>query len=250
MNKLQENTVIEYLFPELPSTLHMMCNKISKPPKMLVGLPIGYSLKNTYLIFIFLNGGTGAAGVQNDIEYVKKLTGNEGFILVSMPLFKNEVDPNEFLNGIFINASDDYQIISSSYKIMLSKLFDEIPKIDKGNGVISGFSNGGNTIALLLSNVDDFILNNFKYFILWEGGLVIMSFNKLKVNSKNFLYVLGDKNDTASRKRIANIGKSLREEVIDFTGANIDVIKMHGIGHEHPDEYIPCIKNWVMEKIK
>jgi len=78
-----------------------------------------------------------------------------------------DIDPN------VIVSINDAAILGSAYKVMLQKLLDTVPNITAADSTIGGFSNGAHATAALLAGKDDFILNHFTSFCLFEGGMAL-----------------------------------------------------------------------------
>ncbi len=249
-NALTPGTSLRFDFPELPETLFAMCQQDDKPVACLQAcLPENYSPAKRYPILVHLQGGAGTQGETWEIDYVRRVTGNADIIGVSMPLFKRELDPEEVHGGLLISAYDDYQVIAECYRVMLTKLFQHVPNIAAGQGTLGGFSNGAHTTALLLSAVDPFILEHFNNFYFLDGGLIITSGHKILLRKKNYLYMVGGSRKEKWRRLMLSMLEAARQEA-KSNGASFRLVKMPGVEHDFPDEYIARLQAWVRKMIK
>ena len=105
--------------------------------------------------------GKPGGNIQNAID----IGGTEGCIAASLPLFKKSIDPDEPGKG-FLISFEDYERLSESYRIMLSKLYELVPNIDFEQSAAVGYSNGAIALAVLVACHDEFILQHFKKLLL------------------------------------------------------------------------------------
>jgi hypothetical protein len=248
--KLIAGAILQFDFPKLPETLFAMCQQENKPvARMQVSLPTNYNLDKSFPIMVFLHGGAGTQGTICDAEYVRCIVGDKDIIGVSLPLFKKETDPQEVHGGILIQAYDDYPIISKCYQVMLTQLFSVVPNIAHGQGTIGGFSNGGHTTALLLSAVDPFIIEHFNNFYLIDGGIIITSGHKTAIKNKNFLIMVGGSRKEKERRMMLNFVENGYRHSKKM-GVSCKLVKMPGVEHAFPDEYISTLQKWVRKMLQ
>ena len=163
-----------------------------------------------------------------------------------MPTFKRTYDKNEPNNGILVTM-DDFQTISHAYRIMLKKLFDAVPNIDKEHSAIGGFSNGGYTTAVLLANQDEFIMQNFRSYFFIEGAnpLAANVLHKPAMRRNRYLVMRGnDFNGAAIREANFHLDQALELMAQEYN-LDLELIIMHGKKHEFPEEYAAQLSHWV-----
>ncbi len=243
MKKPRPGSVLKYSFQDLPKTLHARFHKKRYAPRMYVSIPENYSSSEEYTCAVFLGGGTGFANE----GAARRISGGRDMIGVSLPLFKRDLDPEEIHGGIYIQAYDDYPVISRCYRTMLKKLFSEIPNIRKGEGAIGGFSNGGHTTALLLSAVDPFIIKNFRSFFLVDGGFRVSSLHKTAVKKKRILTMIGGRRKKKWRRKWIEMHDMIWGHASHDPGMDVTCIKMKNTEHAFPREYNQTVKNWILE---
>jgi hypothetical protein len=246
--KLRAGATIEFRFPELPQTLWSRVHRKRNVTKMLVCLPENYEPGRKFPLFVYLNGGEGSSGAKVHATQIRKVSGTRDLIAVSLPLFKKELDPNEFLGGILISAFDDYPIISRCYRKMLSKLFETIPNIASGEGAFGGFSNGGHTTSILLSALDPFILRHFRHYFFVDGGTFLTSLHKNHLRNKRILYLVGGSRRKEWRRHwidgLKSICYSGRLRKLDIT-----YFPMPGVEHAFPEAHMPTLRAWVKQEL-
>ena len=169
-------------FPDLPRCLHSRIFEDSADPAFSVYLPENYTSDKNYPLILWLNGGPGGMGRNTSIS--QQITNRSDFICVNFPLFKDslealESDSSNYWSRIGISY-DDSDVIWNAYKIMLEKLYEILPNIDRNNTFLGGFSNGGHTTAVLLNRPGPEILKHFNKFFFIEGGRRLNDFSVLK----------------------------------------------------------------------
>jgi len=275
---LSPNAYIQLDFPQLPETFFVKKTGTKIPTQITARLPSNYAADKKFPLFVFLAGGDGGKADRDAIGSPYTIIGDVDYIRVTLPLFKKSLDPqtdikNELTkelppgvpqniveglkkmatNGIIMGG--DYETISSSYAVMLKKLYETIPNIDPQRSVLVGFSNGAHTIGVLLEKKDPFILEHFHSFCLIEGGMEMMINPKetLTEELKNhrFLVLYGEggkdeKGNAASPRPyifqiVNNYVQQARTRGFDFS---LEV--MSNTGHSFNPEYRPVLKQWAL----
>jgi len=239
---LKPGAMLELKFGDLPDTLCGMLRRKRIPPRLIARLPRNYTREGRYPLLVYLWGWDGGPVDRKAFAYVRKLTADRDFIAVNMPLFKKALDPREIHQGVMIRAYDDYQKISRCYRRMLGARFKAVPNIDPTRSVFGGLSNGAHTTALLLSAVDPFILKHFAGFFLLEGGWEIASSHKPAVSSKRVISFIGARRRTKMRRALLDRMEATTalRNMPHFT-----VVKMPGVEHDFPADYIPTLRSWM-----
>ena len=240
---LRAGQLLDLQFPELPNTLCGMVRGKRIQPRLLASLPGNYTPGARFPLLVYLKGSDGGAVTEHDISYVRRLTADEGFVAVTMPLFKKSLDAAEIFKGVMIGAYDDYPLIARCYRTMLKALFHAVPNLDRQRSVMGGLSNGAHTTALLLSCVDSFVLKHFAGFFLLEGGWHIASHHKVAIQRKRIIYFLG-----GCRRR------KVRRCLLDRMNAShamgrtphVNIVTMPGVEHDFPEQYIPRLREWIL----
>ena len=107
---------------------------------------------------------------------------------------------------------------------------------------MGGFSNGAHTTAMLLSAVDPFILEHFNNFYLLDGGFVITSSYKRLVAGKNILAMVGGSRKDKERRLILRL-LNAEAQAAKEQQRNFSLIKMPGVEHAFPDEYMGTLQS-------
>jgi hypothetical protein len=248
--RLEPNSTLCYDFPELPDTLLTKATGRRQPARLTAQLPANYSSAGTFPLFVFLNGGDGGPA---DSPVGRVIVGPRDFVCVNMPLFKRTFDTNE--NGGLLISIDDFQTASGAYRVMLQRLLGAVPNIATERSAFGGGSNGAHITAVLLAGQDEFILQHFRAFFFWEGGVDILAGHVLeKASSKHcrFLLMRGDQPMKGPgfpeyREYYTHLTRALeyaaKAQHLDFTS-----IVVRGYGHEFPSEYFPVIDAWVRQQ--
>lgn len=230
--KLQPGAILRFEFPDLPDTLASMDSGKKQPAALTVRLPDNYTLDRPLPLFLYLIGGPGGRGEARDLALGLSVIGQRDYICAVMPLFKAKVNVNEPSRGVMVRK-DDFDVISRSYRTMLQKLLDTVPNITPQRSVLGGHSNGAHTTGVLRAGQDPFILDHFRAFYFYEGGVMSLSAEVLQhplLQQSRFLVMMGGKGPF---QRIVNpIREAAIANKLDFT-----FVTMEGYGHEQPPEY-------------
>jgi hypothetical protein len=242
--KLEPNAILRFDFPDLPDTLATMSSGQRQRARLTAQLPANYSRDGKCPFFVFLNGGDGGRG--DSLPLDRRTVGSNDFICVNLPLFKHTND------GALISM-DDFSTLSRCYRVMLQRLFDEVPNVTPERSTLGGFSNGAHAVGVLLAGQDEFVLSHFRAFYFAEGGFGPLASNALRKTAMKpcrFLLLRGDKADDdtaeskAEREHNTHLAQALeleaQEHHLDFTS-----VVMRGHGHELPSEYNTLLGQWV-----
>lgn len=240
---LDPGRTLRLTFPELPKTYAAMGRPGNPPTVCTVRLPDNYSKDKKFPLFVYLEGGRGNG---TNLAVPRAIAGDRDTIVASFPLFRREHDENDAWNGLRV-AFDDYPVISKAYKAMLDRLRKEIPNIDSARSVMGGNSNGGHTIAILLSMLDQNTLDSFRGFFLIDGGFEWNSYHRtqrLKNTHLLFLVAEGDKADPY-RKLPLVWAETMRLLAKDQGMKNWRFEVMSGLSHGLHREHYPVLKTWM-----
>ncbi len=225
----------------LPPTLFSMFNETPATPCLSVRLPEDYDTTKTYPLLVYVPGLHG--GPKGNIENAQTIGGTKGWIVASLPLFKKSIDRNELSGGILVSM-EDYPVISEAYEIMLGRLFERIPNIDKEKSGMVGFSNGALTIAVLVSNHDQFILTHFKNFCLVDHGMFhLTDLHKQYSKDCRYLILVGDKPDMGRDLKLR--GTQLQQDEWKLLGVDFTSIIMKDTGHQFPEPCMKLVGQWL-----
>lgn len=148
------------------------------------------------------------------------LAGRQGWIAATLPLFKQTVDREEPSGGVIVSF-EDYAVIARAYRALLGQVFATVPNIDRAHSALVGFSNGAITIAVLVSNHDEFTLTHFRAFCLVDQGMFHLGdLHKRGAREAKFLLLVGDEPDLGRDLKIAQAQlqeKAWRLLGVDFT---------------------------------
>jgi len=241
--ELAPGKIEETKFPkaDLPPTLYTMMTKTEAAPCLMVRLPDDYDPSKTYPLLVYVPGLHG--GPKGNIGNAQTIAGPKGWIVASLPLFKKSVDLNEVAGGILVSM-EDYPTISKAYQIMLGKLFELLPNIDREKSAMVGFSNGSLTIAVLVSCHDEFILTHFKNFCLVDHGMFhLTDLHKKYAKDCRYLILVGDQEDMGRELKIR--GSKLQQDSWKLLGVNLSYQIMKDTGHEFNDPQMDIVGRWL-----
>jgi hypothetical protein len=120
-----------------------------------------------------------------------QIAGKNDYVLATFPLFKQEINREEQWGGVGIDFLD-YPAISRAYKAFVDRIRETIPNLDAGTSVLGGYSNGANTLALLLSVLDPTTLKSFKRFFFIDAGVDWTGYARYKsLGGHDILFVVG-----------------------------------------------------------
>ena len=233
----------ELTFPnaDLPPILHTMMTGEQAVPTLTYRLPDDYDSTKTYPLIVYVPGWDG--GLKGNIYNAQTIAGTHGWIAATLPLFKKTVDRSEPAGGLIVSM-EDYPIIAKCYGVMLGKLFETVPNIDRERSAMVGFSNGAQTIAVLLSLHDEFILTHFKNFCLVDHGMFhLTDLHKKYSRDCRYLVLVGDKQDMGRELKIQR-SKLLQEEM-KILGVNLTYQILKDTGHEFREKEMTIVGKWI-----
>ena len=235
---------IEFTAEDLPKTLHSLVTGKDVSPRMSVRLPDEYDPNKRYPLLVYLRGRDG--GVSGNIKIAHEIAGSKGWILASLPLFKKSIDKEERFGGLVVSFND-YPVISKAYSTMLGKLFELVPNIDSDKSAMVGFSNGANTIAILVSCQDEFILNNFKSFGLVDAGYwYVNGLHKRALDKSRFLLLVGD--EKKPPRDILIRQAQIIKDLSKWVEAEVSLHFMKNTGHQFPIKYKQLVGKWLRKE--
>jgi hypothetical protein len=242
--ELTPGQIVEIPFPnaELPPTLYTMMTGTPSEPVLSVRLPDDFDASKSFPLIVYVPGFHGGPKGGN-IYNAQMIAGPTGWIAVSLPLFKESVDATEYANGITIGFKD-FPTISRAYRIMLGKLFDLVPNIDREKSALVGFSNGALTISVLVTCNDEFILTHFKNFCLVDNGMFSLTdLHKKYARDCRYLLLVGDKEDFGRELKIR--GCQLLQDSWKLLGVNLTYQILKDTGHEFYDRHMILVGKWL-----
>lgn len=234
-------------FPDLPPTLLAMTTGNDIPTAVSVRLPNDYNADGTFPLYVFLEGGNGGAGSAIGVP-MQISSGGNGVIVASFPLFKENYDTDQ--RWPFVVGVEDLQTVSSAYETILDRLREIIPNIDPNRSIIGGHSNGAKTLGVLLSGLDENILDSFGGFFFIDGGLNWSSINRPNTLGDHHIFFLvggGRENPTRWRKHSINRIEYFRESAAELGMTRWRFETFDGVGHEFAQEYYEELRTWAKE---
>jgi len=236
---LVPDTILMLEFPQLPKTSYYQAIGQHPTPLCSVYLPQNFDNSRKFPVVLWIDGGMGGAG--DCAMHLKNKMGSKDFILINLPLFKNQMeslnpDSSNFWTRLRIRNTDS-DILWASYKTMLDSIFHLIPQIDCNNAFMGGFSNGAHATAVLLNRPQAQITHYFNKFFFVEGGDGLENYTVLK--NCPVLYVQG------TELRYPNWVKSYYKKA-KAQKAKARFVYMKGVGHNFPNSKFPILKNWIV----
>jgi hypothetical protein len=229
----------------LPPTLYSMMNETTVSPCVTVRLPEDYSPTDTYPLLVYVPGNDG--GTKGNIYNAEAIAGPRGWIVATLPLFKKSIDRSEPAGGVLVSL-EDYPVLSRAYATLLGRLFKTIPNIDPERSAMVGFSNGSLTIAVLVSNHDEFILTHFRNFCLVDQGMFhLTDLHKSRARDCRFLLLVGDQEGMGRDVKIRQA--QLQQDAWKLLGVNVTCQIMKDTGHEFNPPQMELVETWLHNEV-
>jgi predicted esterase len=244
---LQPGQEVEISFADagLPPTLYSMMSGTGVTPCVTVRLPDDYNPTNTYPLLVYVPGNDG--GPKGNIYNAETIVGPRGWIVATLPLFKKSIDRSELAGGVIV-CFEDYAVLSQAYRTMLGRLFEQIPNIDREKSAMAGFSNGSITIAVLVSNHDEFILSHFRNFCLVDHGMFhLADLHKSGTRDCRFLILVGDREGMGRDVKIRQA--RLQQDAWKLLGVNVTCQIMKDTGHEFNQPQMELVGEWLRNHV-
>jgi hypothetical protein len=241
--ELTPGKITEITFPnsDIPPTLNSVMTGTTSVPGLAYRLPDDFDPSKTFPLLVYVPGGNG--GSNGNIANAEAIVGTRGWIVASLPLFKKSVDHAEPAGGLIVSFQD-FPTISRAYRIMLGRLFELVPNIDRERSAMIGFSNGALTLAILVTCQDEFVLAHFRSFCLVDNGMFhLTDLHKKGARDSRFLVLVGDREDYGRELKIR--GSRLLQDEWKLLGVNLSCQIMQDTGHEFPDRYMALVGRWL-----
>src|SRR4051812_48880717 len=241
--------VIRLGFPELPPTLRAMNDpKASGPTSISVRLPDNYAKDRSFPLLVFLHGGQGSTGSEVDLPMA--IAGKNDYVVATFPLFRKAKDPEESWGGIGIDFAE-YPTVSHAYQVFLDRIGKAVPNLDPQTSVLGGYSNGANTLAVLLSALDPTTLKSFKRFFFIDAGIDWTGYARNKsLGEHDILFVVGGGTTTPEwwRPHLLSRVAYYKEVAQRYGASRWKFIVVDGADHADPAKYFPYVQRWAAGK--
>lgn len=214
-------------FPNMGKTLH---NEVAQ---LTIWLPTDYDIKKKHPVFLWMGGGTGGKGGNPN------LVNKSHYICIGMPLFKKNADKYTGDKKILI-MKEDVPLIWKNYQVMLKKLHELVPNIDKSTSVSGGFSNGGHCASLLISYTKGAYAENFPLALFVEGGSYLENAKSIKGGA--MMVLAGE--TSLGKGFLHQMRKKAKSKKIHFTG-----VLMKKVGHAFDKKYEPQVSEWLLKTL-
>lgn len=242
--ELEPGKLIEVEFAEthLPPSLYTMVTGTAAPPTLKFRLPDNYSPDKNFPLLVYVPGNHG--GPNGNIGNAQAIAGPRDWVVASLPLFKRSLDRDEIGGGIIVSF-EDFATLSRAYAIMLGRLFELVPNIDRERSAMVGFSNGALTIAVLVSNHDEFVLSHFRSFCLVDHGMFhLTDLHKKRSRDSRFLILSGDNQGDLGRD-LKIRGGQLLQDSWQLVGVDLSFHVMKDTGHEFRGRHMAIVGRWL-----
>lgn len=254
--KLIPGTPIEFEVKGTPPTLAKLARQQpNETVRMTIELPADYDASKSYPALVFLNGGDGGFG--GELNMARPFLGGAGYILVNLPLFKQNVAGETDDERLLVTPLDA-PVALPAFKVLLDELRRLVPNLDESRSVLAGFSNGAFSIALMVWAGDADLLSRFSTFVLIEGGFWLASdrveaaskitFQPARLTGlagKRFLIMYGDQTNPPDRiPWIADARKSAA--ALQKAGVAVTELPMKNTGHDFPAAEAERARAWVL----
>lgn len=178
------------------------------------------------------------------------IVGKNDYVVATFPLFKKEIDRDEQWGGIGIDFAD-LPAVSGAFRAFLDRIRETVPNVDPKTSVLGGYSNGANTLALLLSALDPTTLKSFGRFFFLDAGVDWTGYARYKTLGKcDLLFVVGGGSSAPEWWRphlLSRVG--YYKEVAQRYGASRwKFVVVEGADHSEPAKFFPYVQRWVEGK--
>ncbi len=235
-------TEVEFAGIHVPPSLYAMITGATAPPTIKFRLPDNYTPDRKFPLLVYVPGNHGGPG--GNIGNAQTIAGSSDWVVASLPLFKSSLDREEIAGGIIVSF-EDFSTLSRAYAILLGRLFELVPNIDHERSAMVGFSNGALTIAVLVSNHDEFVLTHFKSFCLVDHGMFHLSdLHKKRSRESRFLILSGDNQEDPGRDLKIRAGQLLQDSW-QLLGVDLSFHVMKDTGHEFRGRHMAIVGRWL-----
>jgi len=241
--ELAPGKTIEILFPKesMSPTLYTMMTGQETPPCLTIRIPDDFDPNKIYPLLVYVPGFNG--GAKGNIYNAQTIAGPRGWVVATLPLFKKSIDPNEPAGGVIVSFQD-YPVISKAYEIILGRIFEMFPNIDRQKSAMVGFSNGAITIAVLVSCQNEFVLTHFRNFCIVDHGMFhLADLHKKYAKDCRYAIFVGDKQDQGRDLKIRQ--SQLQQDEWKLLGVNLSYYIMKDTGHEFQDRHMALVGKWL-----
>lgn len=232
---------LEFDPDELPETLYTMITGDPAGPVLTYCLPSGYSPDRTYPLVLYVPGNHGRRG--GSIQNAMDIADGHDCVVASLPLFKAAVDRREVGNGLPLGFGD-FPTLSRAYGVMLQRLDEAVPNLDRSRSAMVGFSNGAIATALLVSCHDENILQRFHCFCLVDHGMFHLGdLHRALARDRRYLVLVGDQFDLGRDLKLR--AGELMADAYGRVGVDIEYRVLEGTGHELTRACKTDIGRWI-----
>jgi hypothetical protein len=248
--ELKPGQVIQLKFPDLPRSLRAVKDPAAAGPTAIsIRLPDNYSKDRSFPLFVFMHGGQGSTG--SEVDLPASIVGKSDYVLATFPLFKKNPElSEESCGGIAVDYAD-YPTISAAFKTLVDRVRETVPNLDPKASILGGYSNGANTLAVLLSALDPNTLKSFGRFYFLDAGIDWSGYARNKsLGDKDILFVVGGGSATPEWWRpflLSRVGY-YKEIANQLHLSRWKFITVEGAGHEDPGKFFPFVQRWAAGK--
>jgi len=234
---------IEFGPGELPTSLYAMVTGDSTGSALTYCLPEDYSAERLYPLVVYVPGYHGRRG--GNIRNAMDIAGDHECVVASLPLFKTAIDSSEIGDGLTVGFAD-FPAVSQAYGIMLERLDEVVPNLDRTRSAMVGYSNGAITTAVLVSSHDENVLDRFDCFCLVEHGMFhLTDLHRAQARDRRYLVMVGDQFDFGRGVKLR--GAELIADAHRLLGIDIEHRVLKETGHELTGACKTEIGDWIFE---
>jgi len=217
-SKLTANAILQFEFPAA----------FPQPAVIAAQLPSNYTAEKKYPVFVY------CSGAENRLELARAAAGAKDCITVCPPL---------------PSAALETKALADLYRTMLEKLFEAVPNASPEGGTLGGYGQGADTVADLLASRDEFTLQHFGSFYLFDGGAkglaTILSSSVPFVKPVRVLVLRGDAGKPSPAREALDQLLSGKTTPSTPTGFKVSSLVMRGYdGRVELPQYLGCIGLW------
>jgi predicted esterase len=238
-----------------PSLADLVRNNPAGPARVTVKLPDSYETSRLFPVLVFLSGGDGGTG--GELHQAEPLLGGTDYILCNMPLYKRDIEGETYDQRLSITPVDGPYALPA-FRVLVDELHRRVPNIDDSRSVIAGFSNGANSIGLMLWAGDEDLVGRFSTYLLIEGGFWMASdrpdpTSELRfrpatfagLRDKRVLLMYGDQTEPSDRIPFIQDARKTAS-ALRRAGVAAAEMPMPGISHDFPAHEIARARAWIL----
>ncbi len=223
--RIQPGKEVTLALPELPKM------KDGNETVLKFRVPENFSYPDPVPVFVWMSGGGGSN------NYNTQLCPQEDFLLIGLPFAEGTERPSQCMGRGEFDDMHAYQ------KLLLDKVFEMVPNIDRRLCVMGGFSNGAHTTCSYVVEEPPGYSDFFNTLIVVDGGTRRDDNNARALKGRHVFYAYASEG--------SHIGFQERSLEFFFSKADKDKLLVHQFpgGHAFPKPVQDMAAEWIKNTV-